>query len=94
MGLFGKLFGGDEQQTQAPAANTPIQTASTEGREVTLDLNKGGMLNLAKNDFLNLSKTDFSLENIRVSAGWDVKTSFFGSDFDLDLCAFLMLLVI
>ena len=90
MGLFGKLFGGDEQQTQAPASNTPIQTASTEGREVTLDLNKGGMLNLAKNDFLNLSKTDFSLENIRVSAGWDVKTSLFGSDFDLDLCAFLL----
>ena len=58
MGLFGKLFGGDEQQTQAPVANTPVQTSSTEGREVTLDLNKGGMLNLAKNDFLNLSKTE------------------------------------
>ena len=89
MGLFDKLFNNNnnEQEPQvAPQAAAPAGP----GREVTLDLSKGGILNLQKNDFLNLTKTDSTLQDIRVSAGWDVQTSFFGSDFDLDLCAFLL----
>ena len=39
---------------------------------------------------MNLSKTQSTLENIRVSAGWDVQTKLFGSDFDLDLVAYLL----
>lgn len=98
MGLFG--FGKKKNNTEVnppvssptyntPPTSTPAYTNTPEGREVTLDLSKGGMLNLQKNDFLNLSKTDSTLQNIRVSAGWDVNTRW-GSDYDLDLCAMLL----
>lgn len=91
MGLFG--FGkkkNDEQHIEQAA--TPVHTAvgtPTSGHEVTLDLSKGGILNLQKNDFLDLSKVESTLKNIRVSAGWDVNRGW-GSDYDLDLCAILL----
>lgn len=70
-------------------SQTTVANSSEPKREVFLDLNKNdGMLNLQKNDFLNLTKTGVSLNNMRVSAGWDVRT--FGSDYDLDLCAYLI----
>ena len=91
MGFFNKLFGGHSEQPteqtptqQAPTQPTPVATPiATEGHEVTLDLNKPGLLNLEKQDFLNLTKTNLNLSNIRVSAGWDVSTH--GRDYDLDL---------
>lgn len=90
MGFFNKLFGGHSEQPeqaptqQAPTQPTPVATPiATEGHEVTLDLNKPGLLNLEKQDFLNLTKTNLNLSNIRVSAGWDVAAR--GRDYDLDL---------
>ena len=95
MGFFNKLFGGhSEQPEQAPTQQTPTQPTpvatpiATEGHEVTLDLNKPGLLNLEKQDFLNLTKTNLNLSNIRVSAGWDVAAR--GRDYDLDLFANLL----
>lgn len=97
MGLFDKLLGNSSNtptnngpEAPAPTFETLSQSSQSQGREVSLDLNKPGILNLQKNDFLNLSKTQSTLENIRVSAGWDVQTKLFGSDFDLDLVAFLL----
>ena len=88
MGFFNKLFGGhSEQPEQAPTVEQGTQPTATPivatGHEVTLDLNKPGLLNLEKQDFLNLTKTNLNLSNIRVSAGWDVSTH--GRDYDLDL---------
>ena len=64
MSIFGNLFGNNnnnnEQATQ-PVQNTSEQNASVptgalrSGNEVTLDLSKGGLLNLNKGDFLNLT---------------------------------------
>ena len=95
MGFFNKLFGGHSEQPeqaptqQAPTQPTPVATPiATEGHEVTLDLNKPGLLNLEKQDFLNLTKTNLNLSNIRVSAGWDVAAR--GRDYDLDLFANLL----
>ena len=97
MGLFDKLLGNNSNtptnngpEAPAPTFETLSQSSQSQGREVSLDLNKPGILNLQKNDFLNLSKTQSTLENIRVSAGWDVQTKLFGSDFDLDLVAYLL----
>lgn len=90
MGFFNKLFGGHSEQSeqaptqQAPTQPTPVATPIVAtGHEVTLDLNKPGLLNLEKQDFLNLTKTNLNLSNIRVSAGWDVAAR--GRDYDLDL---------
>ena len=83
---FGKKNNTPAAPAAAPAPTGPAQP--TAGREVTLDLAKGGILNLQKNDFLDLSKVGSTLENIRVSAGWDVNK--WGSDYDLDLCAVLL----
>lgn len=77
MGLFG--FG-----KQVMPAPVPVPAA----HEVTLDLNKGGILNLNKNEFLNLTKADVRVEDIRVAAGWDVVER--GTDYDLDLCAIML----
>lgn len=95
MGFFNKLFGGHSEQSeqaptqQAPTQPTPVATPIVAtGHEVTLDLNKPGLLNLEKQDFLNLTKTNLNLSNIRVSAGWDVAAR--GRDYDLDLFANLL----
>ena len=84
MGLFDKLLGNNSNtpanngpEAPAPTFETLSQSSQNQGREVSLDLNKPGILNLQKNDFLNLSKTQSTLENIRVSAGWDVQTKLF-----------------
>lgn len=47
---------------------------------VTLDLNKGAIL--------NLSKQEPGLAHVRLGAGWDTAAA--GSDFDLDISAFLL----
>lgn len=47
-----------------------------------------GILNLNKGDILDLTKVDEYLNNVRVSAGWDVNA--YGQDYDLDLCAILL----
>lgn len=81
------IFGFGKKHDNA-VTSTVFEAPTNGGRDLTLDLNKGGVLNLAKNDFLNLSKSDSTLKNIRVSSGWDVNV--FGSDYDLDLCAILV----
>lgn len=48
-----------------------------------------GLLDLSKGDILDLTKYSDNLKNVRAAAGWDVNTSG-GSNYDLDLCAYLM----
>lgn len=88
MGFF-NFFNKDEENNNTPQHQPePVRsTTPSQGQEVFLDLNKGGLLNLEKNQFLNLSKADISLRDIRVAAGWDVVDR--GQDYDLDLCAHL-----
>ena len=46
------------------------------------------ILNLKKNDILDLTKRNPGLKKVILGAGWDVATN--GSDFDLDIAAFLL----
>ena len=46
------------------------------------------ILNLNKNDILDLTKKNPGLRNVKLGAGWDISTN--GSDFDLDIAAFLL----
>ena len=46
------------------------------------------VLNLQKNDILNLTKKNPGLKRVNLAAGWDVAVS--GSDFDLDIAAYLL----
>ncbi|MGL6174562.1 MAG: TerD family protein [Cellulosilyticaceae bacterium] len=48
----------------------------------------GITLNLQKNDILDLTKRNPGLEKVILGAGWDV--AYNGSDFDLDIAAFLL----
>lgn len=49
----------------------------------------GGMtLNLNKNDVLDLTKRNPGLTNVTLGAGWDLSSN--GSDFDVDIAAFLL----
>ena len=48
----------------------------------------GGILNLNKNDILDLTKRNPGLKKVMLGAGWDTSNS--GSDFDLDIAAFLL----
>lgn len=48
----------------------------------------GGVLNLNKNDILDLTKRNPGLKKVMLGAGWDISNS--GSDFDLDIAAFLL----
>ena len=48
----------------------------------------GGILNLNKNDVLDLTKRNQGLKKVMLGAGWDTSNS--GSDFDLDIAAFLL----
>lgn len=48
----------------------------------------GMTLNLNKNDILDLTKRNPGLRNVKLGAGWDISTN--GSDFDLDIAAFLL----
>lgn len=45
-------------------------------------------LNLNKNDILDLTKRNPGLKSVILGAGWDVSNN--GSDFDLDIAAFLL----
>ena len=48
----------------------------------------GGILNLNKNDVLDLTKRNPGLKKVMLGAGWDTSNN--GSDFDLDIAAFLL----
>ena len=48
----------------------------------------GGILNLNKNDILDLTKRNPWLKRVMLGAGWDISNN--GSDFDLDIAAFLL----
>lgn len=48
----------------------------------------GGVLNLNKNDILDLTKRNPGLKRVMLGAGWDISNN--GSDFDLDIAAFLL----
>ena len=48
----------------------------------------GGILNLNKNDILDLTKRNPGLKRVMLGAGWDISNN--GSDFDLDIAAFLL----
>lgn len=94
MGFLNKLFGtGEEtpqQHTPAPAPTAePAQVAEAPQAGRQLNLTKGQTLNLQKNDTLNLTKSEYSLSHLRAAAGWDINDSLFGSNYDLDLCAYL-----
>lgn len=60
------------------------------GNYVDLTKKTNGILNLQKNDILDLTKAAPGLSQIRVAAGWDANTGFFGGSMDLDLCAILL----
>lgn len=47
-----------------------------------------GILNLNKNDILDLTKRNPGLKRVMLGAGWDISNN--GSDFDLDISAFLL----
>ncbi|MGL5069393.1 MAG: TerD family protein [Sarcina sp.] len=50
---------------------------------------QGGLtLNLQKNDILDLTKRNPGLKKVILGAGWDIAVG--GSDFDLDIAAFLL----
>lgn len=52
------------------------------------DTTTGLTLNLQKNDILDLTKKNPGLKKVILGAGWDVSNN--GSDFDLDIAAFLL----
>ncbi|MGL4453057.1 MAG: TerD family protein [Sarcina sp.] len=60
------------------ASNNQAQTPATGG--LTLNLNK--------NDILDLTKRNPGLKKVILGAGWDISVG--GSDFDLDIAAFLL----
>ena len=89
MGFLNKLFGTGEEAPQQAPTQEPAQVAEVPQAGRQLNLTKGQTLNLQKNDTLNLTKSEYSLSRLRAAAGWDVNDSLFGSNYDLDLCAYL-----
>lgn len=80
MGIFSKLFNHEgTSNTEAGTTGQGNEIPSVNGMQL-LDLNKG--------DILDLSKVSNSLTTLRAAAGWDVNKGL-GSDYDLDLCAYL-----
>lgn len=81
MGInFGSL---DPNVNTASASTMPASTTAMPaptGAPVTLDLGKGAVL--------DLTKRNPGLIKVKVGAGWDVAQS--GTDFDLDISAFLL----
>jgi tellurium resistance protein TerD len=86
MGILGKIFGKKDNET-AEVVNVQA-TAVTEVQPQTTATSAPQLLNLKKGDILDLTKYTSSLTNIRAAAGWDINKSS-GSDYDLDLCAYL-----
>lgn len=74
MGIFGNLFSGKSSGSTSAPANV-------NSNEDILDLRKG--------DILDLTKYSSDLQKVRAAAGWDVNRGI-GSDYDLDLCAYMM----
>lgn len=64
--------------TPGTSTETPVEVTATPG--VTLDLNKGNVLDLAK--------ASPGLSKVTLGAGWDVSGN--GVDFDLDISVFLL----
>ena len=80
MGIFSKLFNHEgTSNTETGTTGQGNEIPSVNGMQL-LDLNKG--------DILDLSKVSNSLTTVRAAAGWDVNKGL-GSDYDLDLCAYL-----
>lgn len=81
MGInFGAL---DPNVNTASASTMPVSTTAMPaptGAPITLDLEKGAVL--------DLTKRNPGLTKVKVGAGWDVAQS--GTDFDLDISAFLL----
>lgn len=71
-----------QDATQAPIINSEVTGTQVEYTPT------GGLLNLQKNNILDLTKYSPSLIKVRAAAGWDVNER--GSNYDLDLCAFLL----
>lgn len=74
MGLFGNMFKDESKSVANPS--------------ISLNTSKAPSLNLEKDGILNLEKVRSDLKNLRLAAGWDMVH--FGSDYDLDLCAYLL----
>lgn len=74
MGLFGNMFKDESKSAANPS--------------ISLNTSKAPSLNLEKDGILNLEKVRSDLKNLRLAAGWDMVH--FGSDYDLDLCAYLL----
>lgn len=62
----------------------------SDGNYIDLTKKQNGILNLNKNDILDLTKAAPTLNKLKIAAGWDVNTGFFGNSYDLDLCAILV----
>ena len=75
---MGINFGDMNPAPAAPAA--PIQEVQTSNGTVTLNLEKGAVL--------DLTKRNPGLKNVVLAAGWD--TSAGGAAFDLDIAAFML----
>ena len=91
MGLFNNLF---KKETEAPVSAQPqaqnhTQTSTSDVTMTNVEYSSTGLLNLTKNSVLDLTKYSDSLNKIRVAAGWDINKGI-GSDYDLDLCAYLL----
>ena len=64
------------------------ESKSAANPSISLNTSKAPSLNLEKDGILNLEKVRSDLKNLRLAAGWDMVH--FGSDYDLDLCAYLL----
>ena len=83
---MGINLGNIEAPSQPIGANN---TTETKVDATPVQLPDGGItLDLAKNTMLDLTKKNPGLRNIKVGMGWDVATN--GTDFDLDVSAFLL----
>lgn len=87
MSFLNNLFGHKPDESNDSTTTNVVTTVPTNS-DGFLNLTKEAPLNLKKNDFLNLSKSDYLLNKLRAAAGWDVSNGY--SDFDLDLCAYLL----
>jgi tellurium resistance protein TerD len=81
MGFFDRFKNKSETINETNQSQQTTQTIPTN--------NTMPLLNLEKGQLLDLTKYSTTLSKIRAAAGWDVNDSG-GSDYDLDLCAYLV----
>jgi tellurium resistance protein TerD len=77
--LFDRMFknggtGGTAQPAEEPVEESPIHA--------------GFVVNLEKDQAFNLTKAAGPLKKVRAAAGWDMALR--GTDYDLDLCSYLL----